>query len=109
MGAEVPDRIFHNPPEGDRRDVVPSVGNLRFGGLCPDQVAFWRFRYLRWYRAIVSLVRTKYWFISFRDRGGFVIPYRWLTLGVGFGRSAWRWLRLILTVVRLRYWFRTSS
>jgi len=24
--------IFHNPPKGDRREVVPSVGNLRFGG-----------------------------------------------------------------------------
>ena len=33
--------IFHNPPKGDRREVVPSVGSLRFGwGLCQEKVGF---------------------------------------------------------------------
>ena len=39
--------ILHNPPKGDRRDAVPYVGNLRFGGIWPGQVGFWRFRSLR--------------------------------------------------------------
>ena len=63
------------------------MGNLRFGELCPGHVGFWRFRSLRRFRDIVTLVRTRYWFRSFRDRGGFVLSYRWLTLGVGFGLS----------------------
>ena len=32
--------VFHNPPKGDRREVVPSAGSLRFGGLCPEQEGF---------------------------------------------------------------------
>ena len=35
-----------------------------------------------------------YWSVvawSCRFRGIFVLPYRWLALGVGFGRSDWRW------------------
>ena len=79
-------KIFHNPPKGDGMEVVPSVKNLRFGGLCPDQVGLWRFRSLRWFRAIVSLVRVRCWFWSFRDRGGFVASRRWLVLSVGFAR-----------------------
>ena len=43
------------------REVVPSVGNLRFGGLCRDQVGLWRFPLC----------------------GGFVISYRYFALGVG--------------------------
>ena len=70
--------LFHNPPKGDRREVVTLVGNFRFRELCPGHVGFWRFRSLRWFRGFVSSV--------FRARGGFVLSYRWLALGVGFGR-----------------------
>ena len=38
----------------------------------------------RRFRAIVSLVRVRRWFWSFRDRGGFVVSHRWFALGVGF-------------------------
>ena len=41
----------------------------------------------------------------FRFRGGFVLPYRWFALGVGFGRYVWRRFRLILALVHLRCWF----
>ena len=29
--------IFHKPPKGDRREVVPSVGSLRFGGFARNR------------------------------------------------------------------------
>ena len=33
--------------------------------------------------------------------GGFVLPYRWFSLGVGFDPSFWRWFRLILPLIPL--------
>ena len=76
--------ILTSAPICDRREVVPSVKNFRFGGLRPGQVGLWRFLSLRWFRAIVSLVRVRCWFWSFLDRGGCVVSYRWFALGVGF-------------------------
>ena len=41
--------LLHNPPKGDRREVVPSVRSLKLGGLCPKQVGF-GVPLLRWFR-----------------------------------------------------------
>ena len=73
--------IFHNPPKGDRREVVPSVGNMRFGWICPDHGGFRRFRSLWLFRFILSLVDARCCF--------------WALCLCRF--------RLILTMVRLRF------
>ena len=77
------------------RPFALGVGSGRF---------FWRR-----FRLILSFVRLRCWFWTFRFRGGFALSYLWFVVGVGFGRSGWRWFRLILSLVRLRRWFWTSS
>ena len=56
--------IFHNPPEGDRMDVVPFFENGDLDGL--TLLGLWSFRFLQWFRVPLSLVRVRCWFWTFR-------------------------------------------
>ena len=119
--------LFHNPPEGDRRDVVPSAQNLRFGGLCPDltqgQKNSHHVKKRKWrethnpscapwfFRAKCSI------FLMLGKTDGRSIPgemarFRHFLKSLAAWSSALvvprsRWFRFILSLVRVRYWFWT--
>ena len=53
--------LVHNPPKGDRRDVVPFVGKLRFLGDLPGPGWFFAFPLFAAVSCYQALDRTKYW------------------------------------------------
>ena len=92
--------LLHNPPKGDRREVPPSVENLRVGWLCHGQVGLWLFRSLRRFRDIASLHRVRCWFWSFRSLRWFRVRCRFCaraSFGGGFvpkmfASAFWCWV-----------------